>query len=106
MNLTAVTERNATLGTFVVRGKDWCYDEQDYVDGQEVTGEIIKTAGDSIPDWGDEEVEEGWVLVVWNDGGRLPTELSSYNTYKIGLGGQYDLALWSPECDLEEEIEI
>jgi len=100
-----VTKDNATLGTFVVRGRHWKWNDQDCINEEEVAGEIIRVRNMTSPH-GDEDLEYGWVSVVWNDAGRLEYKDCTENTYRIGCEDSFDLAIWTPECDLEEEIEI
>ena len=51
-----VDEKNAKIGTKVVRGRDWNWENQDIYKGKKVSGTII---GFNTP---------GWVRVKWEGG--------------------------------------
>jgi hypothetical protein len=73
---TAVTRQSASPGLKVVRGKDWRWGEQDGGAGK--VGEIFRDA---------RVLPAGWCQVRWAD--------DSVNDYRIGSGGNYDLAVHS-----------
>ena len=77
MKPTVITKELANPGVRVVRGPDWCWDNQD--GGAGSTGTIIP---DSSP-------MQGWVRVKWDISGAV-------HNYRTGPRGNYDLALYNP----------
>ncbi|XP_050522470.1 E3 ubiquitin-protein ligase HERC2 [Daktulosphaira vitifoliae] len=69
------------LGTRVVRGEDWKWDNQDGSTPGE--GQIVSKVGD-----------DGWVRVLWDHGVS--------NSYRMGKEGKYDLKL-APGLETNEE---
>ena len=63
--------REMEIGTKVVRGNDWTWEDQDGGDGEE--GEIIR-----------EKTEDGWVKVYW-----FSSEQCYW--YRMGHDDKYDL---------------
>lgn len=63
--------KNFTLGSRVVRGVDWRWDDQDGI----IPCEGIVTS----------EIHNGWIDVKWNHGSR--------NSYRMGAEGKFDLKL-------------
>jgi|688.fasta_scaffold00112_110 hypothetical protein len=65
----SISVKYPIIGAKVVRGKDWCYDEQDGGEGK--TGVIV------------DKLKYDWVRVLWENGNK--------DDYRIGNEGKYDL---------------
>jgi hypothetical protein len=66
---TTISVKYPIIEAKVVRGKDWCYDEQDGGEGK--TGVIV------------DKLKYDWVRVLWENGNK--------DDYRIGNEGKYDL---------------
>jgi hypothetical protein len=93
-----VTQENMFYGARVVRGRDWCWSNQDFGDeSSPCEGTIVKAENDaSTP---------GWIHVKWDWEDDIEDYDDDYDddepefSYRIGYNNHYDLYLANPTID-------